>query len=74
MAGFMVVRLIISGSFSPSPLERWMVYLALPICSRNFFFLFGVGEIGLAFRVDLMLQGRLGDEHLADLDQRGVSR
>ena len=31
LSGFMVVSHIISGSFSPRPLERWMVYFFSPI-------------------------------------------
>ena len=31
VSGFMVVRLIMSGSFSPRPLLRCMVYFASPI-------------------------------------------
>ena len=35
LAGFMVVSHIISGSFSPRPLERWMVYFLSPIFFKN---------------------------------------
>ena len=35
LSGFMVVSHIISGSFSPRPLERWMVYFLSPISFRK---------------------------------------
>ena len=70
VSGFMVVIHIISGSFSPRPLERWMViFLPSNLLENLRLLLLVVGKPGLVLAGDLK-QRRLRDIHISLPDQR----